>query len=258
MRVFKLSIILFYIYLGLVLTVFMLGVRRLSPDHPKFKGIVQWWYEKLCQIMKIKVTVHGRPMEGITLYAVNHISWLDIPVLGSVANPSFLSKAEVRKWPLIGWLAEKVGTLFIERGCKEAASSAKQAMLDRLTGQDGKPPRSVLFFPEGTTSDGRQILRFKARLFDVAIEEGIPVQPILLIFPDPEHGVNQSIPFTGNQNLLTNVMDVLKRNDHHAEVHFLEPIMDTQNYTPKELAKKSEVMVQEAFDRVTSGAITPK
>lgn len=251
MRWIKIIRLALHINTGLILTIFQLGIKRLEADHPVYLGNVQWWFEKLCRLLNIDIVEHGKPLDAVSLLAANHISWLDIPVLGSVVNPSFLSKDEVRRWPVIGWLAEKAGTLFIRRGNREAADDAKTDMLRRLKGQDGTAARHVLFFPEGTTSDGTRIKPFKGRLFKAAIEANIPVQPILLVFPDEEHGFNTAIPFTGNQNLIVNVLNIMKRNYHRADVYWLEPITDLQHYTPRELARKCEALLQERFSRLS-------
>lgn len=78
-------------------------------------AVVRWWHRRLCRALELKVRVTGELAERALLVA-NHISWLDIPVLGAQGQIGFLSKAEVRDWPLIGWMAETAGTLFIARG----------------------------------------------------------------------------------------------------------------------------------------------
>ncbi|RCI66469.1 1-acyl-sn-glycerol-3-phosphate acyltransferase, partial [Pseudomonas aeruginosa] len=78
--------------------------------------LTRWWLARLCAALPFEVRVSGEAPRQPMLWVANHVSWTDIPLLGALAPLTFLSKAEVRAWPLAGWLAEKAGTLFIRRG----------------------------------------------------------------------------------------------------------------------------------------------
>ncbi len=148
----------------------------------------------------------------------NHISWLDIALLGGVANPRFLSKQEVRQWPVIGWLAEKSGTLFITRGKAGAAAQASATILQAL--QSG---RSVLLFPEGTTTTGNDVRTFHARLLAPAFDANVPVQPVAVRYPGKDGLTHPLVPYVDQQSLWDNLKSVLAEPGIQAEIHFLPP-----------------------------------
>ena len=221
----------------------MTGLLRVSSRDQRFKKLSHWWLMRVCKVLGLQTTVVGIPAKQTVLYVANHISWLDIPLLAGLVNPHFLSKAEIRSWPLIGWLAEKGGTLFIKRGNKEAAASASREMIKSLNGDDDYAGHSVLFFPEGTTTNGHDVKRFKSRLFDVAIDTKIPVQPVILYYPDEQHKVNPIVPFTGDQPFVKSLWHIFGAKKILVEVHFLEPIL-SDGKNRRELAAVSEEKVK--------------
>lgn len=156
------------------------------------KSTKQWWLARTVHLLGINVNIHGQmPIptnsKGI-LYVSNHVSWIDIPLIGGLSQLNFLSKAEVRSWPLIGKLAEGTGTLFIKRGSGDAArvSESIARYLDE--------GRSVLFFPEGTTSDGKTVRKFHSKLFKAAHHTTVNVCPIAIHY----HLDQSEIPSSGN------------------------------------------------------------
>lgn len=152
------------------------------------------------------------------LWASNHVSWLDIPVVGSIIPTFFLSKAEIANWPVIGWIATAGNTLFIERGSGDADTVSKQ-MAKFLA--NGSP---VVFFPEATTTDGTAIKRIHGKLLQSAMDAQVPIQPIVICYVD-EHGkLDQAIPYYGDVNFLQSVKRVLDNRPAKAYVLPLEPI----------------------------------
>ena len=248
MRAFKILRLLLHLFLGVFLTLILAGIFRQSASDPLYRKLKGWWLSYIPRILGIKTTTFGTPVQETVLFVSNHISWLDILLLGGVVNPFFLSKAGVRKWPLVGWLAEKAGTLFIHRGNKSSALKIKQEMTDALSsdsstkiaqiGNQSMVNTSILFFPEGTTTDGAKIQRFRARLFEAAIDAGVPIQPILLRYPHHRYPTNPSIPFIGKQTALENLWLVLGEKEILAEVYLLKPLypQDPQGKTARELA----------------------
>jgi 1-acyl-sn-glycerol-3-phosphate acyltransferase len=121
----------------------------------------------------IELRLSGATAEG--LLVANHVSFLDIFVINAVAPAAFVSKDEVRGWPLIGWLAARSDTIFLERGSRAAAQRTRAALLRHL--QAGQ---RVALFPEGTTTIGDRVLPFHGALFQAAIDAGAPVTPLAL------------------------------------------------------------------------------
>ena len=141
------------------------------------------WAGRLMRILNIELRVSGAPPVGGAVLVANHISWLDIHVLHSLLPARFISKAEVRDWPLLGQLAKAAGTLFITREKKSDAIRVNQEMAAEL--QAGE---CLAFFPEGTTSDGQGMRVFFPSLFQPAVEAGCPVIPAALRYLNPQGG----------------------------------------------------------------------
>jgi 1-acyl-sn-glycerol-3-phosphate acyltransferase len=123
------------------------------------------------------------PARGPVLLVANHISWLDILVMHAARHCRFVSKAQVKHWPLIGTLATGAGTLYIERESRRDAMRVVHHMADSLRAGD-----VLAVFPEGTTSDGRKLLPFHGNLIQAAISADVPVQPVALSFIDRASG----------------------------------------------------------------------
>jgi 1-acyl-sn-glycerol-3-phosphate acyltransferase len=206
-----------HIGLGAVLTLFLALRRRLGKPSQSAPGIVHWWYRRLLPMLGIEISaVHGSPCAH-SLLAANHVSWLDVPVLGALTQITFLSKDEVRHWPLIGWMSAQLGTLFIRRGGHETGPLAKQIASEI---QNGRP---VVIFPEGTTSDGRSLRHFHPRLFAAAQDPNSWVQPVAV-----RYGTNANpdanAPFIGDDTLLAHLWRVAQQPSLQVQVHFLTPI----------------------------------
>lgn len=227
-----------HIFIGVFLTLLFAGLLRMSFDTPFYRGLVKWWLGRIPRIIGMQVTVTGEPVEGAVLMVANHISWLDIALLGGVANPRFLSKAEVRNWPVIGWLADKSGTLFITRGKAGAAAQASATILQAMQGG-----RAVLLFPEGTTTTGNDVRTFHARLFAPVFDANVPVQPVALRYPGSDKLTNPLIPYVDHQSLINNLNAILGEKELNAEVHFL-PLIYPQGLDRKNLAAQAEEQVR--------------
>ncbi|MDQ3057005.1 MAG: 1-acyl-sn-glycerol-3-phosphate acyltransferase [Pseudomonadota bacterium] len=129
-------------------------------------------------MLGIEVVVEGQPVDDrLTVYAGNHLSYLDIPVVGSVVHGSFIAKREMRGWPVFGWLAMLQRTVFISRDRRDAAQVMTQ--IDAMLEQG----RNLIVFPEGTSSAGEQVLPFKSSLFSVLgphLDKGLKIQPFTI------------------------------------------------------------------------------
>ncbi len=212
-------LLLLHLFVGLYITLWHHTINRRSFNHPKYQCAIQWWLGAIAYILGIRIEVLGDLTESATLLVANHISWLDIPVIGYAANPRFLSKSEVKKWPIIGWLAQSAGTLFLQRGEASATESAKQAIISGLE-SGGK----VIIFPEGTTSDGSSMKHFHARLYAAPIQTQSLVQPVALIYLNNKGECNTIVPYVGKQTLLSNVWNIARQRESYVQVHFLTPL----------------------------------
>ncbi|MEE4461328.1 lysophospholipid acyltransferase family protein [Azotobacter chroococcum] len=127
---------------------------------------------QLAAALPFRLSLHGQLPERPMLWVGNHVSWTDIPLLGGLVPLSFLSKSEVRSWPLAGWLAHKAGTLFIRRGAGDSGLVRGQLLRHLQHGHD------LLIFPEGTRVPVGQIDKFSRGGAALAANAGLPVLPV--------------------------------------------------------------------------------
>ncbi len=233
--------LLTHVVLGLVLTLISARQKEGEPPTARHRRLIRWWHRRLCNILHVNVTVHGSATTNRALYVANHISWLDIPVIGSVADVGFLSKIEVRHWPLVGWLAARNGTLFIERGGRDAASAAAEAMTWHLVRK-----RPVLVFPEGTTTQGHNVRRFHPRLFGAAILADCPVQPIAMRYAHCEQ-IHPTAPFVHDAKLLSHLWQILGEDKIDAELTFCN-VVSTKVMVRNQLAEEPRMSFGRVFE----------
>ncbi len=152
------------------------------------------------------------------LWVSNHVSWLDIPVVGSVAPVFFLSKAEIGEWPIFGKLAKAGGTLFIQRGSGDVGSVTEQ-MNDFL-----RTGASVVFFPEATTTDGKQIKKIYGKLLKSAIDTGLPICPVVVAYVDKDGNLSDDCAYYGERTMAESLARVADTSGVTAYVLPLAPI----------------------------------
>jgi 1-acyl-sn-glycerol-3-phosphate acyltransferase len=179
---------------------------------------VGWWNAKLLRLLGIALRSSGTPRQGATLVVSNHVSWLDILVINAVHPVRFVSKSDVRHWPLIGWLVACAGTLFIERERKRDALRVVHQVAEALKAGD-----TIAVFPEGTTSDGQGVLPFHANLLQAAIATETPVQPIALRFADATRAVSPAAAYIGDTTLLQSLWAIVTASGLSARVTWLPP-----------------------------------
>lgn len=191
---------------------------RLSAEQREMR--VQVWSLQFLALWDIHLKVLGQPvLNGPALIVANHISWLDISVIHAARHCRFVAKSDIRQWPLIGTLATGSGSLYIERTNRKDALRMVKDMADAM--KDGDV---VAVFPEGTTSDGRDILPFHANLLQSAILAQAPVQPMSLKFIDAATGETSFAPcYIGDDTLIGSIWRTLTSSRIIAVVHFGEP-----------------------------------
>lgn len=200
--------------------------------------LAQRWHRRLLGILGLRLRVEGAPLNEPHLTAANHVSWLDIPLLGAIEATRFVSKSEVRDWPIAGWLATAGGTFFLRRG-----QGGTGPLLDRLVShlhRDG----SVVVFPEGTTTDGTEVRPFHARLFAAAVQSGRPVQPVTIQYGLSDDGDNIA-PFVGDDSLAGHLLRLLRNPGLEARIVYGPPLRPT--VSRDELASEAESFVRAAM-----------
>ena len=191
---------------------------RLKPDECVL--LVREWSRQMLAIMGVELVIKGAPPgQGPMLLVSNHISWLDILVIDAAQPVRFVSKADVKHWPVIGALSTGAGTLYIERESRRDAMRVVHQMADSLRAHD-----ILAVFPEGTTGDGQTLLPFHANLIQAAISANAPVLPVGLSFVDGSNGQRSDAPlFIGDTTLLQSVWATLRATRVQAVVHFGSP-----------------------------------
>jgi 1-acyl-sn-glycerol-3-phosphate acyltransferase len=223
----------------------LLAVARVP--RPWLPDLVGWWHRRLGRCLALAVNRRGAPVPG-ALLAANHVSWLDIPALGGAAPVRFVSKAEVRGWPLVGWMASLAGTVFLQRGAHQATATACEIARWLDHGD------SVVIFPEGTTGDGLGLLRFHARLFAAVEQARAPVQPVAIRYGrgvDPD----RTAPFVGDDALLAHLWRVLKHPGLTATVTFLAPL-ELADPRRRELAEAARAAIAAELCRQAEEAVS--
>jgi len=153
----------------------------------------------------LRLVFEGVPHRGPVLLAANHVSWLDILAIDAAQPARFVSKADIRRWPLIGWMVACGGTLFIERERKRDAMRVVHQVAEALQQGD-----VIAMFPEGTTSDGHGLLPFHANLLQAAVVTHTPVQPIALRFSDDTSRVSAAAAYIGDMNLIESLWAIVR------------------------------------------------
>lgn len=228
----RLVAVLLWILLGLVILVAYFGWGRLSVRD----ALYRWWSAWLLRWCGVQVNVRGTPVtRGAALLIANHVSWLDIFVLSRQRATIFVAKSEIRQWPVLGWLVAGVGTVFIERGNRKAVPKVSQQMRSRF-----ERGQLVGLFPEGTTSEGLDVLPFHAGLFEAALEADVAVQPVALLY---RHRGQRSAyaAFTGDESLVANVWRVLGERGVAVDVDYLPLIPLNENGGTPTYASRHEL-----------------
>ena len=166
------------------------------------------------------------------LIVANHVSWLDILAINAVRPVRFVSKADVRHWPLLGWLVACGGTLFIERERKRDALRVVHQVAQAL--REGEV---IAVFPEGTTSDGQGVLPFHANLLQAAIATEAPVQPLVLCYREAGARVSRAAPYVGDTSLAESVWAVAGADGLQVHVQ-IEPAQATRQLDRRALAAR--------------------
>ncbi|MGB6006573.1 lysophospholipid acyltransferase family protein [Castellaniella sp.] len=240
------ALLLFLVRLILVLAWILLGLLTELLVFPwlsrtRRRAVVGGWSRWLLVLCGVRVRVQGRPVrQGAVLWVANHVSWVDIFVLNSVRTTSFVAKSDIRRWPVIGLLVAWAGTLFIDRRHRQAVRDAGRQMAACFQQGD-----SVGLFPEGTTTDGGDILPFHAGLFEAAVQSAVPVQPVALRFLRGGRRAPE-LAFVGDQTLAANLWFLLGAWGVVVECEFLPLIGPAAHLDRSQLAHQTHTAVRRA------------
>jgi lyso-ornithine lipid O-acyltransferase len=197
-------------------------------------------------VIGMRYQVRGAPLVGAGAIVANHVSWLDIFALNAKKRIYFVSKSEVAAWPVIGWLARATGTVFIRRH-RSAATTQIDLFRARL-----RAGHKLLFFPEGTSTDGMRVLPFKptlfAAFFDPALRDNLQLQAVTLIYDAPKGADRRIYGWWGEMEFGAHLLATLAIKQHGGvRVIYHPPVALTQFSGRKDLALALEQQVRSAL-----------
>lgn len=228
----------FFLVFHLLLAILKCAIFPLLPTKVR-KKMVQSWCIRLLRILKVKVIIHGDPsiLFGTKPYLLvaNHISWLDIHIINSIRPVIFVAKADVSKWPIFGYLASMLGTIFLKREKLSDIKRVIQLMKEKFINQE-----IVAIFPEGTSTDGKSVLPFKSNLFESAHQAQVDVLPITIQYKENNEYSNRAA-FIGDMELIDSIKNILKSNHLVVHVHLSDGL--PSHLSRQELATQAHQLV---------------
>ncbi len=179
------------------------------------------WSNKLLSILSVTVPAKDRHhvMPSRCIIVSNHVSWIDIFVLAANYPAVFVAKSEIRRWPLVGGLCEQTGTLFIERGRSSSARRTNTTIAAAV-----EAGNLVSIYPEGTTTDGKNLAHFHAALFQPAIDSGAMILPMSLRYTDSRGNYCSAPNFVGETTFMQSLWHTTAEPHIVADLQFLKPI----------------------------------
>lgn len=190
------------------------------------QALKQRWSRQLLAMLGVQLRYRGGlPTANVLpggLIVANHISFLDIFVVNAVAPTAFVSKDDVRNWPLIGWLCARTDTVFLERGSRIAAQRTRERLVSHLS--NGK---RIALFPEGTTTRGDTVLPFRSALLQSAIDANTPVTPVVLRYRSQDGSPSIAPAYVDDISLFECLLSIATETRIYAEIVVHPPLANT-------------------------------
>ena len=237
--------------LGLLLLVRLVERPLFGQRRPVTPHITQFVCRTAFVVLGLKRCVHGHPMRRGGAVVANHGSWLDIFALNAGQQVYFVSKSDVRSWPGIGWLARATGTVFINRRAREAREH-RDLIAKRLA-----VGHKLLFFPEGTSTDGRRVLPFRSTLFEAFFRAGdgaLLIQPVTVVYTAPPGADPRFYGWWGDMDFGTHLAKVLAAGRQgRVDVVYHPPMRVGEHANRKLLARAAHDAIADAFRERIAG-----
>jgi 1-acyl-sn-glycerol-3-phosphate acyltransferase len=223
--IYKLFLILLLFSYGLIIAGGLFPLLKLlfsiNAAKNKCNSLKIHWLKTFSGIMNLVIVQEGELPQPGTFLVSNHISWLDIIVIGQYLPAYFVAKSDILSWPIIGYLSKQGGTVFIRRGDKKHIKATTEKMVWIL-----KQNNNIIAFPEGTTTDGNNVLSFHASLFQPALLTKSVIQPVALQY---QGLAKQQAPFIGDDDFLPHLIKMLSLDKIEVYVSFLSVIKSVGN-----------------------------
>ena len=223
--------ILILVFRGVLTLCFLFPLLSSEKKNREIKR----WSNALLKTLNVRLEVDGIKNLPVTpfLLVSNHISWLDIQLLNAYKPISFVAKSEVARWPIFGWMAKQLGTLFIKRGDSKHARMVVGQMTIALR------EHSICIFPEGTSTAGDKVLLFKPNLFEAAIHRHVEVLPLALRYTDKRTGkLCLNAAFVGDLGFIASLHQVIRESNLSVHVQ-IGKTLSPNGHTRRTLAHLS-------------------
>lgn len=230
------------------------AIAARAIDRRRSGAVPRMWHRAISRSLGVRSALEGTPAHGSVLYVANHISWLDIPVLGGHLHGSFVAKSEVGEMGVVGFLADMQDTIYVERERRSRSAGQAQEIRERL-----ETGGNVILFPEGTSNDGVRILPFKSSLFSVVEGEGAQdfrIQPVTIAYTRLN-----GLPITRNRfielawigdiDLAPHALDCMRLGRIDARILCHAPVRRSDFADRKALARHCQTVIAEGYRRVT-------
>ena len=205
------------------------------------RHILQRWSRRLLCILNVKIISGSMDMPKSGIIVTNHISWLDVFVLNAMTPMRFVAKSEVRQWPMFGWLCVRAQTLFIERGrARDAARINKQVV--RLL----KSGESLAVFPEGTTTDGKEVGAFHASLLQPAIDAEVPIYPVAIRYQDAHGMHSKAAAYIDDISFIASLWNIMSCKSMHVRL-VATPLIDATDSDRRSVTHKARQQIHAAL-----------
>lgn len=198
-------------------------------------AIKMYWLQWFSTLLNLRITRQGELPEPGALLVCNHISWLDIIVVGRYLPGYFVAKSDILSWPVIGFLAKQAGTIFIRRGDKKHIHATTEQMVWLL-----KQHSNIVVFPEGTTTVGEDVLHFHASLFQPAMLTRAVIQPVALSY---QGQAQLHAPFVGDDEFVPHLLKMLSLETIEVAVNFL-PTLNSAGKTRVAISDEARTMIR--------------
>ena len=238
---FRLTHIALHLGRGVAIAAFIFPFLGAShrADH------IRRWSAHLLRALKVDLEVEGTPPpagEAILLVA-NHVSWLDPFVINAVRPMRFVAKSEVARWPVIGWLAARAGTLYVIRSQRHHTAQINQQVVKAMQGGE-----AFAVFPEGTTTNGSVVLPFHASLLQPAFESGAPLVPVALCYLRADGSPCTEAAYDGDKSVLDTLRAMMTLSLIRVQLKFLTQIPCIDYSNRRELARAAERAIASALN----------
>ncbi len=181
--------------------------------------IVQRWMWRGSRVLGLNIQISGMPCSQSAVLVSNHISWLDIVAIAATTPVTFVSKADLQGWPIVGKLAEATGTIFIKRGSLFAVHKTLSHL--RKIIEQG---RKTVFFPEGTTTRGKSVNKFNSGLFESANSAMCPVQPVAISYFHEGKADREIAPYVDDDHFVAHLWNLFRVGNIQVQLDFLDEI----------------------------------